>query len=315
MAASRTARSSVSAVPSMTLRKTLPVKPSVTITSASPVPTAKPSTLPVKRRPSAPLERRVGRLDVLGPLRRLGAVGEQRDARALHAEHRLHEGRAHVGELDEVLGPHLDVRAAVEQQERAAGDRHEHGERRAVHAAGAFHVKQPGREGGAGRAAGDERVGIARRRRRGPPGRSRPRASRARRAPGRRPWRSRPGRRRPPPRRGAAPRSAPVRLRPAQFGGRPEHEHADVARRGRERRAARDLGGAGVGPVRVERDRQLLSGHGRYDLGVVANGDAPAPRDRRRSTAPSRGGVIGEGRRPHGDASAAGTRCAVVNGS
>ena len=48
------------------------------------------------------------------------AVGQQRDARALEPDHGLHERRAHVRELDEVLGPHLDVRAAVEQQERAA---------------------------------------------------------------------------------------------------------------------------------------------------------------------------------------------------
>ena len=34
--------------------------------------------------------------------------------------HGLHEGRPHVGELDEVLGAHLDVRAGVEQQDRPA---------------------------------------------------------------------------------------------------------------------------------------------------------------------------------------------------
>ena len=53
-AASRTARSSVSAVPSMTLRNTLPVKPSVTTTSASPVPTANPSTLPANANSAVP---------------------------------------------------------------------------------------------------------------------------------------------------------------------------------------------------------------------------------------------------------------------
>ena len=125
------------------------------------MPTAKPSTLPANASPSAAGQRRVRGDDVLGPLGRLGAVGEQRHARALDPHHGLHERRAHVGELDEVLGPHLDVRAAVEQQERAAGHGHEHGERWPVDPARAFHVKQAGRERGAGRAAGDERVGAA----------------------------------------------------------------------------------------------------------------------------------------------------------
>src|SRR5512132_2126893 len=54
VAASRTAPSSTAEVPSITFSTTLPVKPSVTITSASPVPIAKPSTLPTKfRRDSA----------------------------------------------------------------------------------------------------------------------------------------------------------------------------------------------------------------------------------------------------------------------
>ena len=48
VAAARTAPSSTDDVPSITFSATLPVKPSVTITSASPVPIAKPSTLPTK---------------------------------------------------------------------------------------------------------------------------------------------------------------------------------------------------------------------------------------------------------------------------
>ena len=200
-----------------------------------------------------------------------------------------------------------------------AGDRHEHGERRAVHAARAFHVKQPRREGGAGRAAGDERVRIP-----GGDGADglddrglRGRAHGARRVGGLgdrdrgvddlHPGRGEAGR--------PAPRSATTSgIRPAQFGGRPEDEHADVARGGGERRAARDLGGAGVGPVRVERDRQLLSGHA-ATLWESAGGWAvrPAPVDDRatRSKVPMpRAGSSARGRRPHGDASAAGTRCA-----
>ena len=203
--------------------------------------------------PARAAERRVGRLHVLGPLRRLGAVGEQGDARALDAEHRLHEGRAHVRELDQVLGPHLDVRAAVQEQERPPGHRDEHGQRRPVDAARSFHVKQAGGEGGAGRAAGDERVGVAAGH--GPDrlddrGLGR-RADGTRRVGG---LRDRDG--------GVDDLHARGRR---DLARRPEDEHADVAARGREGRAARDLAGAGVGPVRVERDRQLLSGHGRQD--------------------------------------------------
>src|SRR3954447_14405101 len=48
IAAPRTAPSSAAEVPSITFSATLPVKPSATITSATPVPIAKPSTLPMK---------------------------------------------------------------------------------------------------------------------------------------------------------------------------------------------------------------------------------------------------------------------------
>ena len=180
-------------------------------------------------------------------------LDEQRDARALEPDHRLHERRAHVRELDEVLGPHLDVGAAVEQQERPPGDRHEHRQRRAVHAAGALDVEQPRGERGAGRAARHERVGAAvgdradRLHDRGRP------ASRAPRARGRRALAIETG---------ASTISTPGAG--SICAGRPEHEHAHLAARGGERGAARDLGGAGVGAVRVEGDRQLLSGHGRW---------------------------------------------------
>src|SRR3954463_4477722 len=52
IAAPRTAPSSAAEVPSITFSATLPVKPSATITSASPVPMAKPSTLPTNRSPA-----------------------------------------------------------------------------------------------------------------------------------------------------------------------------------------------------------------------------------------------------------------------
>ena len=202
-------------------------------------------------------ERGVGGDDVLGALGRLGAVGQQRDARARDAHHRLHERGAHVRELDELLGPHVDVRAAVEQQERAPGNGHEHGERRAVDAARSFHVKQAGGERGAGRAAGDQRVGAPvgdgthglhdRGVRRVADGAGRIR--------------------------GLRDRDGRVDHRDAGRGSdlrrRSEDEHAQRAAGGGERGAARHLCGAGVGAVGVERDRQV-SGHRRTSLASPA---------------------------------------------
>jgi hypothetical protein len=188
-------------------------------------------------------------LDVLGALRRLGAVRQQRDARLLQPHHGLHESRAHVRELDEVLGPDLDVGAAVEQQERLARHRHEHRQRRPVDAAGALHVEQPGRERRARRAARHERL-------RAPVGDRVHRLDD--RGLGRRPHRARGIR-------GLGDRDRSVDYLDAGRGldlaRGPEQEHADRAVGSRQRRAARDLGGTGIGPVGVERDRQRLSGH------------------------------------------------------
>ena len=112
-------RSIVCETPSISFSATLPVKPSVTTTSAAPAVTSLPSTLPTNSRcraaASAVAQQRVGLQDERRALRRLLAVGQQADARALDAEHRLRERRAHEGELDEVLGPHLGVGADVER--------------------------------------------------------------------------------------------------------------------------------------------------------------------------------------------------------
>ena len=51
-------------------------------------------------------------------------------------------------------------------------------------------------------------------------------------------------------------------------GAEEQHPHAPP---GGERRAARDLGGPGVGAVGVERDRQLVSGHRRGRLAARAD--------------------------------------------
>ena len=66
--------------PSRAFSATLPVKPSVTMTSASPVSRSRPSTLPTKRTPGARGEQRVGLLDEGVPLGLLLADREQRDA-------------------------------------------------------------------------------------------------------------------------------------------------------------------------------------------------------------------------------------------
>jgi hypothetical protein len=102
----------------------------------------------------------VGLLDERRALRRLGPVGQQPDARALDAEDGVGQRGAHEGELDEVLRAHLDVRAHVDERHRVAGDRDRQRERRAVDAAGALDLEQAGGQRGAGRAGGDERVGL-----------------------------------------------------------------------------------------------------------------------------------------------------------
>ncbi len=87
------------------------------------------------------------------------AVREQRDPRALDAHHGLHEGRAHVGELDKVLRPDLDVGPRVEEQERRLGDGHDDGESGSVHATGALEGEEGRGQRRARRSAADERVG------------------------------------------------------------------------------------------------------------------------------------------------------------
>ena len=244
VAASRTAPSSAADVPSIDLERHVAGEAvGDDRRRPRPSPTAKPSTLPAKSSPGVGGQRGVGGDDVLGALAGLLAVGEQRDARARDAQHGLHEGRAHVGELDEVLGPDVDVRAAVEQQERAAGARG-----RAPPAPGGgrrgarLMRNSAGGQRRAGRAAGDQRVGAAvgdrlhRLDDRGVRG-----VARTARAGIGAPWRSRPGRRRP---------RRPART--ADLGRGAEEQHADAAARGGERGAARDLGGPGVGPVGVD---------------------------------------------------------------
>ena len=196
----------------MSFSATLPVKPSVTTTSAAPVDEHRALDVAdeVEARPGALASALVRVDDDRRAARGLLAVGEQADARALDAEHAARERRAHEGELDEVLGPHLGVGADVEQRHRLAGHRQRQGERRAVDAAGALDVEQRRRpaprrwsppETSASASPLGDRAGGAHDRGLGL------RRARPWRAPA--PWRSRPGRRRPRrPRRGRRARSA-----------------------------------------------------------------------------------------------------------
>ena len=96
-----------------------------------------------------------------GALAGLLAHGQDAHARAPVAVDGLHEARAHVGELHQVLGAGLHARAGVEQQHGAAGDRQQDGQGRAVHAAQALDLQRGGGERRAGAAGRDERVGAA----------------------------------------------------------------------------------------------------------------------------------------------------------
>ena len=78
----RTAPSSAAEEPSMTFSATLPVKPSATITSAAPVPIAKPSTLPTKFRPVEPASASWAATTISVPLVASVPLDEQRHARA-----------------------------------------------------------------------------------------------------------------------------------------------------------------------------------------------------------------------------------------
>ena len=146
--ASRIAPTTVLDVPSIAFRATLPVKPSVTTTSSSPPVRSLPSTLPAKS--SGRSARRAARAPRPRPACPCPAPRRSRAAPPAGRStpvHGLHERRAHVGELDEVLGPHLVVGAGVEQQDLPARHRQQHRDRGAVDAADAPDVQRPKRPG------------------------------------------------------------------------------------------------------------------------------------------------------------------------
>ena len=126
IAASRTAPRIVCETPSISFSATLPVKPSVTTTSATPA--GHVAALDV----ADELERAVAGAGALAQLARAPrrTSGLPRSASSpldssptrgrCDAEHGARERGAHERELDEVLAAHLGVRADVEQRHRAA---------------------------------------------------------------------------------------------------------------------------------------------------------------------------------------------------
>ena len=109
-----------------------------------------------------PRELLVSRDEFRRALAGLLAVGQQRHPRGLDPEHRLGEGRAHVGELHQMFGTAGHVGADVEQQDRrAAGVGQRQRQRRPVHATIPPEVEQRGRQRRPGRAAGHECLGAA----------------------------------------------------------------------------------------------------------------------------------------------------------
>ena len=148
-------------VPSSSFSAMLPVKPSVTTTSETPESRSRLSALPAKLQPPVLAEEPV-RLDrQLVALLVLLADREQAHLRPVHVEELFAEHGAHVGELDEVLGPPVGIRARVEQDARAPARRKGNGDRRPQHTGQAAQVQESGGEHRAGVAGGDRRVGRA----------------------------------------------------------------------------------------------------------------------------------------------------------
>ena len=111
-------------VPSRDLRATLPVKPSVTITSTLPSSRSRPSTLPTKSTPTP-----AARSSVTPPWRAgcpswtppRSTTG--RPSGAERAEAAGHEGRPHLRELDQPLGVAVGVGAGVDEDRGPARSR------------------------------------------------------------------------------------------------------------------------------------------------------------------------------------------------
>ena len=276
----------VADVPSISFRATLPVKPSVTTTSATPAVTWVPSTLPTKSIPAFPASFSWAAWTAGLPFIASSPLESRATRGRADTADRRGESRPHERVLDQVIGPRLGRRPHVEQghgrpRARAGSPR--------APAGGCpppLDLEQSRGDERPGRAARDERVGLAggdcarRAHDRGLGAR----ADGAAWGPG--PWRSRPARRPPPPRlparrarrpgrtaaRGcrARGRRARRRPRPRRDRGRrrwhrrrrsPAHPRARATPRGRE---------TGRRPRAPRRCRSS----GRPDAGAAARGTA-----------------------------------------
>ena len=155
----RSASSRLRIVPSIVFSATLPVKPSVTTTSASPSSSRLLSMFPAKRS-RARAEELVRLERQLVALLVLLADRHQPDLRPLDAEDLLGEDRAHVRELEQVLGAGVRVRARVDEHARAALRRDDDGDPRPVHAGKPPDVQERRREHRARVPRGDDDVGV-----------------------------------------------------------------------------------------------------------------------------------------------------------
>ena len=147
-------------MPSSVFRATLPVNPSQTITSQPPPSSSRPSTLPSKPQ-RARLEQGVRLERERVALLRLLSDREQPHPRPGDAEHLLREDRAHVAELEQVLGAGLGVGAGVDEDGRAVLGRDDDRDAGAEHAGQAPDVEEARSQDGAGVPGRDDGVGCA----------------------------------------------------------------------------------------------------------------------------------------------------------
>ncbi len=103
----------------------------------------------------------MGILHLVMPFHFLRTHVQQADLRAVEAEHGAGVSIAHHGELDEIFGSAVDVRAHIEQHYMLAARRHRGGDGRAVNARQRFQHELGGGHQRAGIAGRDHGAGLA----------------------------------------------------------------------------------------------------------------------------------------------------------
>ena len=176
--------------PSSDFRATLPVKPSVTITSTLPSRRSRPSTLPTKSTPTPAASSACASLASWLPFVDSSPIDKKRHLRGGGAVAAGDEDRSHLGELDQPLGLAIGVGAGVDEDRRAPADRRdERGDGRAGDAGQPPHPQQRARHRGAGVAGAHHRAGPPVAHRLGRPARGSSPSSSGRSGRGPRPWR------------------------------------------------------------------------------------------------------------------------------